>query len=135
MAWSSLVSGRYQTSSLWQMWSPSLSGTASNDKFSLLGIALERAGFWPHIDAARRRAGIPGEGFQVLIKPDLHLFGTAESTGTDPELVEHLIDLLHDRGYSKVVVADARSVWELWLENCDVPVRAELVGYHYVTRR
>src|ERR1035438_9956813 len=25
MAWSSLVSGRYQTSSLWQMWSPSLS--------------------------------------------------------------------------------------------------------------
>jgi|ERR1017187_1393942 uncharacterized protein (DUF362 family) len=109
--------------------------TASNDKFSLLGIALERAGFWPHIDAARRRAGIPGEGFQVLIKPDLHLFGTAESTGTDPELVEHLIDLLHDRGYSKVVVADARSVWELWLENCDVPVRAELVGYHYVTRR
>src|ERR1035438_3401214 len=51
--------------------------TASNDKFSLLGIALERAGFWPHIDAARRRAGIPGEGFQVLIKPDLHLSGTA----------------------------------------------------------
>ena len=109
--------------------------TASNDKFSLLSSAIEEAGFWPHIEAERRRAGAPADVFQVLIKPDLHLFAPGDSTGTDPDLVEHLIDLLHDHGYPRVVVADGRSVWELWLENCDVVVRAELVGYHYVTRK
>src|ERR1035441_2387065 len=31
MAWSSLVSGRYQTSSLWQMWSPSLSARVARN--------------------------------------------------------------------------------------------------------
>ncbi len=109
--------------------------TGSSDKFSLLGSALEQAAFWPHIEAARHRAGVPAAEFRVLIKPDLHLFRPGDATGTDPELVEHLIDLLHDRGYVQVGVGDGRSVWELWLENCDVAVRAELVGYHYVTRK
>src|SRR5262245_61121046 len=107
--------------------------TRANNKFSLLATALKQSDFWPLLDALRRRADVSAEDFSILIKPDLELFNPGDSTGTDPELIEHLIDLLHDRGYTRVAVGDARNVWSLWLENRDVAVLAELVGYHYVT--
>lgn len=107
--------------------------TQANDKFSLLDAALTQSGFWPQLEQALQVAAVPGSEFSILIKPDLELFNPGDSTGTDPELVEHLIDLLHDRGYTRVSVGEARNVWSLWLENRDVAVLAELVGYHYVT--
>lgn len=107
--------------------------TTQNDKLGLLTSALDQSDFWRHLEQARRRARISSRLFQVLIKPDLELFNPGDATGTDPELVEHLIDLLHDQGYTQVAVGDALSVWDLWMENRDVCVLAELVGYHYVT--
>ena len=107
--------------------------TRANNKFSLLTVTLKQSDFWPLLEESRRRAEVSAENFSILIKPDLELFNPGDPTGTDPELVEHLIDLLHDRGYTRVVVGDARNVWSLWLENRDVAVLAELVGYHYVT--
>jgi uncharacterized protein (DUF362 family) len=107
----------------------------ANDKFSLLDSTLDQADFWPQIQQAQRHARVSASQFRVLIKPDLELFNTDDSTGTDPELVEHLIDLLHDHGYTQVAAGDARNVWGLWLENRDVAVLAELVGYHYTTPR
>jgi uncharacterized protein (DUF362 family) len=109
--------------------------TNTNDKFSLLASALNQAGFWEQLDAARRLAKAGQNEFQILIKPDLELFSPGEPTGTDPELVEHLIDLLWQRNYRHVAVGDAANVWDLWLENRDVCVLAELVGYHFVTKR
>jgi uncharacterized protein (DUF362 family) len=107
--------------------------TTQNDKLGLLVSALDQSDFWRHIEQARRRAKVSASLFQVLIKPDLELFNHGDATGTDPQLVEHLIDLLHDRGYTQVAIGEARDVWGLWLENRDVCVLAELVGYHYVT--
>ena len=97
--------------------------TQANDKFSLLDAALTQSGFWPHLEQSLQRAGVPGGEFSILIKPDLELFNPGDSTGTDPELVEHLIDLLHDQGYTRVSVGEARNVWSLWLENRDVAFR------------
>src|SRR5262252_599447 len=110
-----------------------LAKTNKNVKLSLLTSVLEQSDFWEHLEQTRRRAKVSSSDFRILIKPDLELFNPGDATGTDPELVEQLIDLLHDRGYTQVTVGDARGVWDLWLENRDVCMLADLVGYHYVT--
>src|SRR5512139_1400721 len=66
----------------------------------LLDEVLEAAGFWRLLP--RRRVSI-------VIKPDLDFYEAVRHGGTDPELVEHLIDLLHDRGRTDVVVGEARN--------------------------
>src|SRR5262249_11975573 len=93
--------------------------TTDDDKFALLATALAQSDFWAHLEAARRRAAIEPERFQIIIKPDLALFDYGASTGTDPALVEQLIDLLHERGYCQVVVGAARDSFDLWLEYRD----------------
>jgi uncharacterized protein (DUF362 family) len=105
------------------------------DKYKLLESALEQAGFWRSVDEARQVAALAPENFRLLIKPDLALFDEGSSTGTDPELVEHLIDLLRARGYGEVAVGEGRNSFDLWLENRDVLVLAEMVGYKFITRQ
>src|SRR5262249_8308095 len=78
---------------------------------------------------------IEPERFQIIIKPDLALFDYGASTGTDPALVEQLIDLLHERGYCQVVVGAARDSFDLWLENRDVGLLADLAGCRFVTEQ
>src|SRR5438874_12104167 len=73
--------------------------TTANNKFSLLSSALKQAGFWEQLDAARRVADAEPSDFRILIKPDLELFNLGDPTGTDPELVEHLLALLCQRNY------------------------------------
>src|SRR5262249_52896079 len=109
--------------------------TTDDDKFALLATALAQSDFWAHLEAARRRAAIEPERFQIIIKPDLALFDYGASTGTDPALVEQLIDLLHERGYCQVVVGAARDSFDLWLENRDVVLLADLAGYRFVTEQ
>lgn len=101
--------------------------------FALLARALDEAGFWDHLDRHRTAAGAAPEAFRVLIKPDLEVFDAAGPTGTDPALVEHLIDLLGERGYTRVAVGDGPSAAGTWLENRDVGALADLAGYRFVT--
>jgi uncharacterized protein (DUF362 family) len=103
------------------------------DKYELLRTTLELAGFWERIEATRRSCGLDRADFRVIIKPDLELFDVGTPTGTDPEIVEHLIALLYERGYEQVAVADGLGSASQWLENRDVAVLADLVGYRYVT--
>jgi uncharacterized protein (DUF362 family) len=103
------------------------------DKFKLLRDALEQAGFWECIEARRKCCLLSKTDFRIIIKPDLEFFDVGTPTGTDPEIVEHLIALLHRRGYEQVAVCDALCSADLWLENRDVAVLADLVGYRYVT--
>ena len=99
----------------------------------LLEETLEQAGFWKRIERERRSCRVEKSDFRVVIKPDLEFFDRDAATGTDPELVEQLILLLHRRGYRQVVVADGMGCADLWLDNRDVPVLADLAGYRYVT--
>ncbi|MGH8094622.1 MAG: DUF362 domain-containing protein [Chthoniobacterales bacterium] len=105
------------------------------EKSSLLRQALTASGFWPHLEQARRHAKIAAKNFRILIKPDLEIFRRGDPTGTDPELVEQLIDLLHDRGFRTVALGDAKNSSSLWLENREVAVLAELIGYRYATAK
>jgi uncharacterized protein (DUF362 family) len=108
---------------------------ADDDRFALLAAALAQSGFWAHLDATRRRLTIEPAQVQIIIKPDFTLFDHGASTGADPALVEHLIDLLHERGYCQVAVGGSRDSFDLWLENRDIMFLAELVGYRFVTER
>lgn len=101
---------------------------------ALLERALEQSGFWAHIDAARRMAGgVDAASFQIIVKPDLGFFDASAIDGTDPRLVEHLIDLLHDRGFPNVVVGDGRNDAEDWLHNREPLVLPDLAGYRFST--
>ncbi len=102
---------------------------------ALLEQALEDAGFWAQIAQVRRALGRRSNQFQIIIKPDLDFFDTLAPAGTDPLLVEHLIDLLHDRGFRKVAVGDGRNDPDAWLHNRDPMVVPDLVGYRFATAK
>lgn len=100
---------------------------------ALLEKALKDAGFWRHIEQARRALSLRRNRFRIIIKPDLDFYDPLISGGTDPTLVEHLIDLLHDRGFRMVAVGDGRNDPDAWLHNRDSLVVPELVGYRFAT--
>lgn len=103
------------------------------DKYHCLERALNRSGFWLALDDARKRVRVSKNKFEILIKPDLNAFELTGSTATDPRLVEFLIDQLHERGYGRTTVGEGRDSMDRWLENRDVEVRADLIGYKFVT--
>ncbi len=92
----------------------------------LLEEVLEAAGLW-HLLPRRRGP--------IVIKPDLDFYEAVPHGGTAPELVEHLIDLLHDRGHADVVVGEARNEADGWLHNRDPMMVPHLVGYRFVTSK
>lgn len=107
----------------------------SSEAGALLAEALQKALFWQTIEKQRAQLGLEKPDFRILIKPDMTLFDHRACTGTDPYLVEALIDLLHENGYPQVVVADAEGSASLWLDNREVLVLAELAGYRFVTEQ
>jgi uncharacterized protein (DUF362 family) len=102
---------------------------------ALLGQALEAAGFWRHIEQTRRSARLRRTQFRIAIKPDLDFYDPRTPGGTDPALVEHLVDLLHDNGFTNVAVIDGRNDPDAWLHNRDALVVPELVGYRFATTK
>lgn len=101
----------------------------------LLAEVLQQAGFEDAIERKRAMLNIGKSDFCILIKPDMELFDHRSNTGTDPLLVEELIDLLHEKGYTNVAVADAEGSASLWLDNREVLVLADLAGYRFVTSK
>jgi uncharacterized protein (DUF362 family) len=103
-------------------------GTAA---LPLLEQALADGGFWQHLERVRpaRRA----ESVRIAIKPDLDLYDPAIPDGTEPQLVEHLIDLLRDRGFTAVTVLDGRNEPDRWLLNRDPLMVPDLAGYRFAT--
>ena len=91
---------------------------------ALLEQVLEAAGFWRLVAACQG---------SVVIKPDLDFHEAAPHGGTEPALVEHLVDLLHDRGCTDVAIGEARNADDGWLHNREPMVVPELVGYRFVT--
>jgi len=99
----------------------------------LLDRALTGSLFFEELEAARSGANVAAGDFRILIKPDLQAFETGSPVATDPALVERLIDLLCQRGYTAVNVCASADSSSLWAENRDVAVLADLLGYQYVT--
>jgi uncharacterized protein (DUF362 family) len=95
--------------------------------------ALRESEVWANL-AALTGARDPA-GMRVFVLPDLSLFQPGGPTGTLPALVEHLVDLLAEHGYTTVAVGAGPDAFEHILDNRDVLVVADLGGYRYVTER
>lgn len=82
-----------------------------------------------HISTALERSG----ACSAVIVPALDAFADGSPTATDPVLVEHLLDLLFELGVTEAAVGSTRGTASLWLENRDVFMVADLLGYRYET--
>jgi len=106
---------------------------SGDDKFTLLDEVLTRSQFWFSLEQAKFSARLEQDDFKILIKPDFNACELTGSLATDPALVEHLIDELHNRGYTQLVVGDTANNMDIWLENRDVQILADMLGYQFVT--
>ena len=103
------------------------------DKDPLLARALDESGFWGVLARATQRSGKPSAGFSILIKPDLDCLAGDRPTWTDPGLVEHLIDLLHERGWPRVSLGVLPDPIFRPIQNRDPLTLADLAGYRFLT--
>jgi uncharacterized protein (DUF362 family) len=98
-----------------------------------LAAAIDSAGLWTMLQ--RSQAGRSPEQVSILIKPELAGFAVGTPTVTDPALVEALIDLLHDRGFTDVAVVGTADSSAVWAENRDLYALSDLLGYRYTTSK
>jgi uncharacterized protein (DUF362 family) len=96
-------------------------------------MALERSNFWGLLDrisAVRERRDI-----KIFVKPELAGFEPGCPLATNPRLIEDLVDLLHDRGFTNVAVGSSADAATRWAENRDVFALCDLLGYRFVTAK
>jgi hypothetical protein len=100
---------------------------------ALLDRALKLAGF--HVTAAERIAEVLAAkgACSAVVVPAMDAFSADSPAAADPRLVEHLLDVLFDLGVTEASVGSTRATAALWLENRDVFVAADLLGYRYET--
>jgi uncharacterized protein (DUF362 family) len=100
------------------------------DKFKALQAVLEGTDFFQRLDTAWEHSGKRKEEFAIIVKPNfMFMYSTKDpSTYTDPELVEYLIDRMHERGYRNLAVAEARSTYGTFFTNREVKTVAEYIG-------
>lgn len=110
---------------------PIVAITRGEDKFTLLEEVAEQAGFWENIDSAWQRSGKPKEDFRIAIKPNLMIFMNRQvpEVATEPALVEHLIKLLLEHGFSHIKVVEAQNTMNNWVKNRSVANVARVAGY------
>ena len=103
----------------------------SPEKFDVLDRAMEGAAFFPALERALAASGKAREEFSIIIKPNFMFFYSTrdKSTYTDPALVEHLVDRIHERGFRNIKVAEARSTLSVFFENRDVRSVARHIGF------
>jgi len=101
-----------------------------SDKFKALDEVLEATDFFGKLDAACAQSGKSKETFAVIVKPNfMFMYSTKDpSTYTDPQLVEHLMDRMFDRGYRNLACAEARSTYGTFFTNREVKTVARHIG-------
>lgn len=100
------------------------------DRFAALEQVLEVTRFFNVLDEAQSNSGKTKDEFSIIVKPNFSFMYslTDISTFTDPSLVEHLIDKIHERGYRNIAVAEAQSTYTVFSTNRDVPTLAKYIG-------
>jgi hypothetical protein len=96
-----------------------------------LAAGLQRADLWSVL--RRTQSGRSPDQIHIVIKPEFAGFALGSPTVTDPVLVEHLIDQLHDHGFTNAVGAGTADSSALWAENRDLYALIDLLGYRYAT--
>ena len=95
-----------------------LAARAGAYKLGLLDRVLQESGFWEALERRLEASGKPRSEFLVLIKPNTMMvwarYSEDPANATDPELVLHLVDRLQERGFPRVVVAEAQNNYSHW---------------------
>lgn len=102
-----------------------------DDKFAAMEHVLAQTGFFDTLEQHWRDSGKGREDFLIAIKPNIMTGNSRKdpSTITDPELVEHLIDRIVERGFSNVAMVESQNVYGNWFRNRDVVTVATYFGY------
>lgn len=106
---------------------------AGAEPTELLERAIARTRFRGRIGTQIGKAISEKGAFSAIIVPALDVFAAGSPAGTDPRLVEHLLDILFDLGTTRAGVGSTRDSSALWLENRDPFMVADLLGYRYET--
>lgn len=111
---------------------PALVASIKNDdKFAALDEVVGLTKFDEILDRYLAESGKRAEDFCIAIKPNF-MFAYSKydrTTFTDPELVEHLIGRIHERGLSNIAVVEAQSAYGNYYRNREVEKVALYVGY------
>lgn len=102
------------------------------EKLQLLDRAIERSQFLENVESVFRASGKAREQFLIAIKPNLMTASIPENPSpvyTNPDLVEHLIGRLRDRGFTDIALVEARNVYDYSYQGRSVQAVAEMVGY------
>jgi uncharacterized protein (DUF362 family) len=101
------------------------------EAINCLPEALDAAKFWEtlySVSSERKRTEI-----SIIIKPDLGGFEPGSPLATSPVMVEELIDLLNDQGFTSVAVGSSADRAATWAANREVFALSDLLGYRFVT--
>ena len=110
----------------------SVSLESGEDKISALDSVLERSGFFTHLEDTFENSSFPRDEFLIAIKPNLMTASVREDPSpvyTDPTLVEHLIQQLHERGFTQIALVESHNVYDYSYQNRTVQAVAEMAGY------
>jgi uncharacterized protein (DUF362 family) len=101
------------------------------DKFRALDQVLEKTDFYEILERKWKGSGKKKEDFLIAVKPNFMMTYNKidESTYTDPELVEYLLDELYKRGYTRLALVESRNTYGLCFEKREVEEVAKYVGY------
>jgi len=101
-----------------------------SDKFKALDDVLEMTDFFGRLETACQQSGKSKEAFSIIVKPNfMFMYSTKDpSTYTDPQLVEHLMDRLVEKGYRNLFCAEARSTYGTFFTNREVKTVARHIG-------
>ncbi|HEY2594955.1 MAG TPA: hypothetical protein VGK33_13750, partial [Chloroflexota bacterium] len=100
---------------------------------ALLDRALGMIGFRDAASARIAQALEASGKCSAVVTPAMDAFAAESPAAANPRLVERLLDILFDLGVTEAVVGSTRATPSLWLENRDVLVAADLLGYRYET--
>ncbi len=100
------------------------------DKKRLLDRIIQVTDFFEKLERERQRTNKDKEEFSIVIKPNFMFLYHREdrTTYTDPILVKHLIDRIHEEGYRNICVAEARSTYGCYFKNREVKKVAQYIG-------
>ena len=102
------------------------------DKFKALDAVLKETNFLKLVTAAQKASGKSEAEFAIVIKPNF-MFAYNKSdhtTYTDPELVDHLVQVLRTQGgFENLTVVEAQSTYGEFFTNRRVLEVAEYLGY------
>jgi uncharacterized protein (DUF362 family) len=101
---------------------------------AILEAALADSLFWQLLERRQADLGAPPDELRIVVKPDIcSMLDRDAPTGTSPALVEHLLALLHRRGYTQTTIVESLNALDRRFENRDPLVVADLVGYRFKT--